>query len=183
MSNITNSNISAAAEVSPEQAVEYPRRSAEACMESYLNNLGLEREERPSDDIIEAAEASVFGELYPNGEEHALVRVHPRFECPFTGKLFGSIDELVHAAISHFIGEHTAEELHDAEPTGSDVLHEVEELPYVADQWEIGFMRNKDTAAWAENFSRCFGWLVLDPEQVIVESGGMKLREELTQNC
>jgi hypothetical protein len=100
-------------------------------MESYLSNLVLEREERLADDLMEAAKASVFGKLYPNGEEHALVRVRPRFECPFTGQLFGSIDELVHAAISQFIGEFTAEEQHDAAPTGADIPHEEEELPYL----------------------------------------------------
>ncbi|MFB5762294.1 hypothetical protein [Paenibacillus medicaginis] len=215
----------------------------------------------------------MFGMLYPHDEEHALVRIHLRFECPFTGKLFGSMDELVRAAISHLIREYTAEEQHDAERTGADVLHEDEEIPYlthitlntgqvrriypgevdkqlyaamkrvwkdsfksegvqlfegyrfksfqsrrvtvgtlcngkgipilttnccqwddgtywrilqneswiplatqsseppptpyVADQLGFGFMQHEDATAWTEDFSRCFGWLVLDAEQMI----------------
>ncbi|KOS04100.1 hypothetical protein [Paenibacillus polymyxa] len=66
--------------------------------------------QRLSDDIIEAAKASMFGILSPHKEEHAVIRIYQQIECPFTGRLFDSMDELVRETILHLIEELTAEE-------------------------------------------------------------------------
>lgn len=52
----------------------------------------------------------MFGILYPHKEEHAVIRIYQQIECPFTGSLFDSMDELVRETILHLIEELTAEE-------------------------------------------------------------------------
>lgn len=38
--------------------------------------------------------------------------------------------------------------------------------PYIADRIEIGYMMYMNELSWAGDFSRCFGWITLAPDQV-----------------
>ena len=77
----------------------YPRRYVEERWDIYLDNA----KELPDDDVLSAAKASLFNILFPRDSETAVVRTHTQFECPFTGKRYGSMDKLVRAAIPHLI--------------------------------------------------------------------------------
>lgn len=81
------------------EPVNYPRRYVEERWESHLRHA----EELPPADILETAEASLFGNLFPKDAENAIVRTHQQYECPFTGKRYGSMNKLVRAAIPHLI--------------------------------------------------------------------------------
>jgi len=39
-------------------------------------------------------------------------------------------------------------------------------VPYIADRLEIGVMAHMDALKWTGDFSRCFGWMVLDPYKI-----------------
>ena len=86
-----------------EATASYPRSYVEERWDIYLSGLRIESEELPPDDIIEAAKTSMFNIMYPTGTENAVVQTHQQYECPFTGKRFGSMDKLVRAAIPHLI--------------------------------------------------------------------------------
>ncbi|MEC0373334.1 hypothetical protein, partial [Paenibacillus chibensis] len=95
----------------PKEPVNYPRRYVEERWEIHLRNA----EESPAADIIEAAKASMFGILFPKNAENAVVRTHQQYECPFTGKRYGSMDKLVRTAIPYLIERKTAEKAHKSE--------------------------------------------------------------------
>lgn len=88
-----------------------PRRYVDERWEIYLRNI----EEAPPADIIEAAKESMYNIMYPKGAETAVVRTHEQFECPFTGKRYGSMDKLIRAAIPHLIQNKIAEKQHKSE--------------------------------------------------------------------
>lgn len=101
----------AVATVDGEQPVSYQRRYAEERWDIYLRNI----EEQPQVGIIEAAKESMFRIMYPDGLENAVVRTIEQYECPFTGKRFGSMDKLVRAAIPHLINRATNNNKHKSE--------------------------------------------------------------------
>lgn len=84
------------------QPVGYLRRHVEERWHIYLNNS--ETEHAP--EAVESAKAAMFRIMFPAGADAAHVRTKEQYECPFTGKRFGSMDALVKAAIPHLISAH-----------------------------------------------------------------------------
>lgn len=99
----------------PEESINYPRRYVEERWDIYLSNLRIEGESIPPDDIIEAAKEAMYRIMFPNNAENPVVRTHQQYECPFTGKRYGSMDKLVRAAIPHLIERVISEKQHKAE--------------------------------------------------------------------
>lgn len=78
---------------------DYPRHYVEERWETHLRMA----DDLPSTDVLEAAKDALMRNLYPRGTEYAVVRTHEQYECPFTGKRFGSMNTLVKAAIPHLL--------------------------------------------------------------------------------
>lgn len=98
------------------------RAGMEERWEIHLRNL----DEVPPADIIEAAKASMYSNLFPKNAVNAVVRTHQQYECPFTGKRFGSMDKLVRAAIPRLIERKISEKERKAELT---TIREREKAP------------------------------------------------------
>lgn len=96
----------------------YPRRLAEERWQNYLMN----NEQQYATEVIEAAQQSFYNILFPQGAETAQVKTKTQYECPFTGKRFGSMDALVKAAIPYLL-----------KSTGHDLRHK-KELAYIRER-------------------------------------------------
>lgn len=106
----------------PKDPVNYLRCYLDERWEIYLRNT----EDVHPADIIEAAKASMYGILFPKNAENTVVRTHQQYECPFTGKRYGSMDKLVRAAIPYLIERKIAEKKHKIELTA---IREREKAP------------------------------------------------------
>lgn len=84
--------------------INYPRRYADERWGIYLRDA----EDMP-EDVIESAKAAMQNIMFPADAENAVVRTHLQYECPFTGKRYGSMDRLIRSAIPHLIQRSIAE--------------------------------------------------------------------------
>lgn len=84
------------------EPVGYLRRHVEERWRIYLDMS--ETEYAP--EAVENAKAAMFRIMFPAGADAAHVRTKEQYECPFTGKRFGSMDALVKAAIPYLISAH-----------------------------------------------------------------------------
>ncbi|GAB7057709.1 MULTISPECIES: hypothetical protein [unclassified Paenibacillus] len=96
----------------------YPRRHAEERWQNYLKN----NEQQDATKVIEAAQQSFYNILFPQGAETAQVKTKTQYECPFTGKRFGSMDALAKAAIPYLL-----------KSAGHDLRHK-RELAYIRER-------------------------------------------------
>ena len=79
--------------------INYQRSYVEERWEIHLRMA----DDLPSADVLEAAKNTLMRNLYPRGAEFAIIQTHEQYECPFTGKRYGSMKNLVSAAIPHLI--------------------------------------------------------------------------------
>jgi len=81
--------------VSEKGSSDYPARYLE---EEWNDYLRAAKGQHSAEAIADAREG-MKGILFPEGQEMAKVTTKPQFICPFTGKKFGSMDNLIRAAI------------------------------------------------------------------------------------
>ena len=87
-------------EESKVNSVHFLRRHVEELWDMHLRDV---KDDLPEQAVLEEAKTSLLSGIFRGGSEHVTVRTHLQYECPFTGKRFGSMDRLVRAAIPHLI--------------------------------------------------------------------------------
>lgn len=85
------------------------RAQVEERWEIYLSS------NKHTPEAIEQARQAMFRILFPGSSDTAQVKTKTQYECPFTGKRFGSMESLVKAAIPHLIKSAETELQHKKE--------------------------------------------------------------------
>ena len=91
----------------------FPRRYFEEYWKMYLRGSDVPGE--ATEEILHEAKEKLIRNLYRKDTDDLSIRTKVQFECPFTGKRYGSAEKLVRAAIPHLVQSVIAEKKRKAE--------------------------------------------------------------------